>query len=173
MENKTAIRENRGQKFVAFVIDRIGKDSAFRASLSRADNPDTEYQSWEYITNWCDDLKNEWELKPFAVIAAAISRTKPKADGNLGVGSAIAQCYEKGNKSDQAKAKLRRLLSCDSAKEACVTLRPLLNLISSRGVRLCYSRLLNDLLYFGEGEKAKIRWATDFYGRRGDDSLDS
>lgn len=57
--------------------------------------------------------------------------------------------------------------------EACVILRPLLSLIYSRGIRLCYARLLNELIYFGDGEKIKAKWAVDFYGRRGDDSLDA
>ena len=136
MENKLLTKVNKEQKYVQFVIERLKVDNAFRAALSRADNPDLEYQSWEYLANWCD-LENEWERKPFALVSAAISRNKPEKDGILGIGASITRCYENGNESDQAKTKLRRLLSCDSVKEVCLVLRPLMRLIASHGVSLC------------------------------------
>lgn len=172
MSDVVVVKKKRGEAFVDFVINRIRKDTAFRAALSRADNPATEYQSWEYLAGWCD-LDKDWERNAVTTIAAAIARSKPNADGSLGIGKAITTCYDDGNRSDQAKAKFRRLLSCDSTQEACSILRPLLRLIASRGNRLCYGRLLNDLKYFGDGEKTKTRWAVDFYGRRGDDSVDA
>ncbi|MEK9150269.1 MAG: type I-E CRISPR-associated protein Cse2/CasB, partial [Candidatus Desantisbacteria bacterium] len=94
---------------------------------------------------------------------------KPVVDGSMGIGRAIAACYEDGNKSDSAKSKLRRLLACDSVQEACVILRPLLSLISSKGVRLCYRQLLKELLYFGE--RTKEKWAIDFYGRKEENNV--
>jgi len=165
-----AAKVSRGQSFVKFALGRIKNDNAFSAALSRADNPATESQAWEYLAHWCD-LDKDWERRPFAIIAAAVARAKPATDGMLGIGKAIALCYDDGNKSDSAKSKLRRLLSCDSAEELCIILRPLLSLIASKGVRLNYGQLLNDLVYFGDGEKNKQKWAVDFYGRRGDDSL--
>jgi len=172
MGDAGAVKTNRGEAFVKFVISRIQTDPAFRAALSRADNVGTEYQSWEYLAGWCD-LDKDWERSAVTTIAAAIARSKPNVDGVLGIGKAIAACYDECNHSDQAKAKLRRLLACDSTQEACLILHPLLRLITSRGERLCYGRLLNDLIYFGDGGKAKIRWAVDFYGRRGDDSVNA
>lgn len=161
----------REKAFIAFILTRMKKDSAFGASLRRADNPATESQAWEHLAKWCD-IDKDWERRPFATVAAAIARDKPNVDGTLGIGKAILACYkENTNPLDAAKPKLRRLLSCDSVKEACVILRPLLSLISSRGVRLGYGQLLNELVYFGDGEKVKQKWAVDFYGRRGNDSL--
>ncbi|MFH1562005.1 MAG: type I-E CRISPR-associated protein Cse2/CasB [Nitrospirota bacterium] len=165
MDTETS-KKSRGQKFVHFVLERMDKDNAYGAALRRADNPATESQSWEYLARWCD-IDKDWEWRPFATIAAAIAHAKPGTDGFLGIGKAIAACYpEDGNKSDSAKSKLRRLLACDSVKEACIVLRPLLSLIASRGAHLCYGQLLNELLYFGDGEKMKVKWAVDFYGRR-------
>jgi len=170
MDNTAACKKSRGQVFVEYVLERMKNDSAFGAALRRADNPDTESQSWEYLARWCD-IDKVWERRPFATVAAALARAKPKIDGFLGIGKAIATCYEDGNKSDSAKSKLRRLLACNSIEEACVILRSLLSLVSSRGVHLCYGQLLNELVYFGDGERIKVKWAVDFYGRRENDSL--
>ena len=166
MGNDETLKKGREQAFVEYVLGRMKNDNAFGAALRRADNPATEYQSWEYLAGWCD-IEKAWERRPYATVAAAVARAKPPADGSLGIGKAIAACYEDGNKSESAKSKLRRLLTCDSAEEACAILRPLLSLISSHGAHIGYGKLLNELLYFGE--KTKERWAVDFYGRRWDD----
>ncbi|MCP4265102.1 MAG: type I-E CRISPR-associated protein Cse2/CasB [Candidatus Brocadiaceae bacterium] len=169
MENTEILRKSRENAFVLYVLERMNNDNAFGAALRRADNQATEYQAWEYLSCWCD-LEKAWERRSYATIASAIARAKPSTDGTLGIGKAIAACYEDGNKSDSAKIKLRRLLACDSTEEICVILRPLLSLISSRGVHIGYGKLLNELLYFGE--KIKVKWAVDFYGRRWkDDSI--
>ena len=172
MDNTDSSKNIKEHEYVNFVLDRMKKDTAFGAALRRADNPATEYQSWEYLIKWCDLDKNCQRL-PYTVVSAGIARAKPDKDGFLGVGKAIAECYEDKNQSDSAKAKLRRLLACDSVKEACSILRPLLSLIGSRGLQLCYGQLLHELLYFGDGEKIKIKWAMDFYGRRGNDSVNA
>jgi CRISPR system Cascade subunit CasB len=166
MGNTETLKKGLEHAFIDYILERMKNDNAFGAALRRADNPATEYQSWEYLAGWCD-IEKAWERRPYATIASAIARAKPDADGSLGIGKAIASCYEDGNKSDSAKFKLRRLLACDSAEEACVVLRPLLSLISSNGANIGYAKLLNELLYFGE--KIKVKWAVDFYGRRWDD----
>jgi len=168
MDSTKILKKSRGQEFVNFVLVRMDKDNAFGAALRRANNPATEYQSWEHLVRWCD-IDKDWELRPFATVAAAIAFAKPKTDGTMGIGKAIAACYDDGNKSDAAKSKLRRLLACNSGEEACGILRPLLRLIASRGVRLSYGQLLNELLWFNDGQKQE--WAIDFYGRRENDSL--
>ena len=166
MGNTETLKKGREQAFIEYVLNRMKNDNAFGAALQRADNPATEYQSWEYLAGWCD-LEKSWERRPYATIASAIARAKPAADSTLGIGKAITLCYEDGNKSESAKCKLRRLLACDSTEEACVILRPLLSLISSHGVNVGYGKLLKDLSYFGD--KTKEKWAVDFYGRRWDD----
>ena len=158
----------KGELFTAYVIKKIKTDNAFGAALRRADNPDTEYQAWEYLVPWCN-IEKPWERLPFVVVAASLARAKPEKDGTLGIGKCIAACYEDGQKSDAAKAKLRRLLACNSIEETCRVLRSALSLIQSRGIPLGYGALLDQLLWFGSGERQKLRWASDFYGRRGDD----
>ncbi|MDR0926057.1 MAG: type I-E CRISPR-associated protein Cse2/CasB [Hungatella sp.] len=177
MKTDTNIK-TRSDVFVEMVIGRLNEkspDTAFGAALRKADNPATEYQSWEYLAKWCD-IEKSWERKPFVLIGAALARAKPVNDGNLGIGQAIARCYSdegtyNGNEKDGAKAKLRRLLACTATEEACEILRPLLNLINSRGVSLNYAGLLKELLYFDErfNDRIKPRWAKDFYYKKEDD----
>lgn len=163
--------QKRGIAFSEYVIDRLKKDTAFGAMLKRADNPATEYQAWEHLSRWCD-LDKSWERKPFITVSAALARAKPQKEGHLGIGQSIALCYSDGNRDDSAKGKLRRLLACDTVDEACRVMRPLLRLIQSRGIPVCYGELLDDLLWFNE--RQKLKWATDFYGRReGHDRIDA
>ncbi len=165
------IRKSGGKSllFVEYIINRSQSDSGMRAALKRADNPATEYQSWDVLAGFHVDLEHENQRLPHAAIAAAIARSKIEKNGVVKIGAAIARCYDDGNQSDQAKAKLRRLLSCNSIGEACRILRPLFSLIDARGmVTLNYSQLLDDLLWFGHEEsqlRIKAGWAQDFYGK--------
>lgn len=158
--------KTKGKAFVEYIIKRLPTDNAFGARLRRADNRATEYQSWEYLVKWCD-IEKPWERLPFALVAAALAKAKPKTIGHIGIGKGISHCYDDRQNSDAAKAKLRRLLACNSTEEAVLVLRPLLSLVQSKGVSLDYGKLLDELQWFGtHGEKQKLRWANDFYGRR-------
>jgi len=42
-------RADRTQAFISHVITRMKDDRGMGARLRRADNPATEYQSWEYL----------------------------------------------------------------------------------------------------------------------------
>ncbi|MBN2864952.1 MAG: type I-E CRISPR-associated protein Cse2/CasB [Thiotrichales bacterium] len=162
--------------FVNYIIQRVQTHKGDAAVLRRADNPNTEYQAWEILAGFSVKLDSENERLPFAAIAAGIARAKPEFNGKTQIGQAIAKCYDDGNQSDQAKAKLRRLLACDNTAEACRILRPLLKLIESKtNLTLDYSRLLNDLLWFSHDESRQIiksRWAQNFYGKQGEEGAD-
>ena len=158
---------DRAFAFVGHVVGRVADNPGYGAALRRADNPATEYYSWEHLARWCD-LGKEWERLPHATIGAAIAAAKPATDGSWGIGRAIAEAYSNngtrpGNEQDAAKAKLRRLLACKTGVEACRVLRSTLQLIASRGVTICYARLLTELLYFNDRTTAS--WAQDFFGR--------
>jgi len=157
-------KESRGQAFTRFIIERI-KDNGIAAALRRADNPATEYQSWETLAAFNVDLDKPYQRLPFVTIAAAIAKIKLENNGTIGIGQAIAICYEDGKESDQAKAKLRRLLACDTVEEICQILRTLLSLIASKGnATLNFARLLDELLkFYWDSQTIKSRWAQDFY----------
>lgn len=167
VEETATAKTSRGKNFVRYVLDRIHKDNGFAARLRRADNPVTEYQSWELLASFGVDLEKDWARLPYCSVGAALAKAKPEVDGKLGLGAAIAACYDDGSQSDQAKAKLRRLLACTTTAETCQILRPLLALITSRSVKLDFSQLLDDLLWYGGNgrERIRIRWAQNFYHR--------
>lgn len=169
---------SRETSFVASAIAHCLKDKGLAARLRRADNPATEYQSWEFLAVWHIDLESDDQRLPYVTVAAAIARAKPEANGSLTLGQAIARCYEEGNQSDQAKARLRRVLACDELPELCRVLRPVLTLIVSRVAQtLDYARLLKQLGQFGAAsrhgdaawlQRIKAQWAQEFYGRKAD-----
>jgi CRISPR system Cascade subunit CasB len=164
-----AEKKDKESAFVDYIIRRCQQDNGARSQLSRADNPSTEYQSWDILAGFSVRLDWEDQRLPYALIAAAIARGKVEKNGSLGFGSAIARCYTDGNQSEQAKMKLRRLLACDTTAEACRIMRPLMSLMFSRGMtHLDYAALLKDLLFFHfdtNQSRIKSRWAQDFYGK--------
>jgi CRISPR system Cascade subunit CasB len=170
-------RANKAASFVEYVIRRCQADNGLRAALKRADNPATEYQSWEMLAGFKINLEYDNERLACAAIAATIARAKIEKNGAVQIGQAIARCYEDGNNSDQAKAKLRRLIACDSVPEICRILRPLFSLIEAKGYGgLDYARLLDDLLGFGHDEqqtRIKARWAQSFYGKEIEEKTDA
>lgn len=158
-------KAKRTEAFVSYIIERAKKDKGVAAALRRADNPATEYQSWEYLAAFNIDLNKSWDRLPYATIAAAIAKAKIEHNGTAHIGNALANCYEDGKESNQAKAKLRRLLACDSVEELCRVLRPILTLIQSKSsIQLDFARLLDDLLKFHwDSQQTKSRWAQSFY----------
>ena len=103
-------------------------------------------------------------------VEAGIAKAKAERNGSLTLGRAIAACFDDGNQSDQAKARLRRLLACDELPELCRILRPLLSLVASRVSQpLDYTRLLKQLRRFGYADAqqaVKAQWAQEFYAHK-------
>ncbi len=155
------------QRFVETVIKRCNNDKGLAARLRRADNPATEYQSWEVLGALGVDLEKEYQRLPFVTVAAAIAKSKVEHNGNLKLGRAIAACYVDGNQSDQAKARMRRLLACGELAEVCRILRSVLTLIDSKvGQPLDFVLLLKQLRNFHfNGQRIKTQWAQEFYGQ--------
>lgn len=160
-------QQTRSESFVGHLFQRCAQDKGFAARLRRADNPATEFQSWDTLAAFGVNLEVAAERQPYALIAAAVARCQKPANGTLSLGKAIAHCYDDGNQSDQAKARLRRLLACDQVEELCRILRPLLSLIQSRVAHpLDYAKLLSELRWFDcSAQQTKARWAQQFYGK--------
>ena len=154
------------QRFVETSVARCINDKGLAARLRRADNPSTEYQSWDFLGSMGVDLEKDYQRLPFVTVAAAIAKSKAERNGSLPLGLAIAACYPEGNQSDQAKLRLRRLLACTELPEVCRILRPVLTLIESKvNQPLDYVRLLDQLRFFTFNEqRVRAQWAQEFYG---------
>jgi CRISPR system Cascade subunit CasB len=155
---------SRDERFIEATIDRCLSDKGLAARLRRAANPATEYQSWEYLASWGVDLEAAHQRRHYARIAAAIAQARPKNNGSLRFGRALARAYD-GNTEGPATARLRRLLACHSDEEVVRVIGPMLSLIGSRvNEALDYKKLLGQLRYFHfDPEKIKSQWAADFY----------
>lgn len=166
-EEQGKVASSRDQRFVQAILERCAKDRGVAARLRRADNPSTEYQSWEVLGSLGIDLERDYQRLPFVTVAASIAKSKATANGNLALGQAIVACYEDGRESSQAKTRLRRLLACDELSEVCRILRPILTLIDSKtGQPLDFVRLLRQLRNFPfHTLSIKAQWAQEFYSQ--------
>lgn len=162
-----AVQPSREERFVNGIINICSESKGLAARLRRADNPATEYQSWELLAAYGIDLEQERERLPFVSVAAAIARAKAGRNGSMSLGRAIAACYEQNNASEQAKARLRRLLASDDLAELCRILRPVFSLIDSKvDQQLDYVRLLIQLRRFPfDSQQVRAQWAQEFYGQ--------
>ena len=173
-------KQSFGMRFVVTVISRANGNNAFAARMSRADNPDTEYQALGDLCACGINVECDEQRQPCAVIGAALCRSRVQQDGNLTLGAALRRCQDTqkdGQGGDTPKAgiqdspRLRRLLACDSLAEACGVLRQMLAMLHSKDVPLCHAALLDDLRKFcfdDSRQRVKRRWAQDFYGQKPD-----
>lgn len=158
--------KSQSQLFVSSLFNKKQSDSdkGLIARMKRADNPNLESQSWEYLASFHIQLDNINQRLPYTTIGAAICRSKQEVDGTHSLGEAIALCYKDKEKDSQAKMRLRRLLACDNLNETCQVLRSILALIQSRQVTLNYTELLEDLVWFNANPMdKKARWAQQFF----------
>lgn len=157
----------RERQFVRRVLEQCKKDNGFAARLRRADNPDTEHYALGDLCALGVNIEKDEERLPCALIAAALSRDADtmNADGALGIGAALRRCLP--DEEAETSPRLRRLLACESLPETCQVLRPMLSLVRSKGARLNYAQLLQDLRSFRFGkdaaQKTKRQWVSDFY----------
>ena len=174
-------KKDRPENFVNHVMDFCNKENkAALAALKCANNLQKQDKSLPYLATFYIDFDNQNEFQPYATIASAIAKADARQNGYVGIGRAIARCYDTVASSDnkkevdpQAKTKIRRLLACDSTDEACRVLRPLFSLIDAKGLAktIDYISLLRDLEGFHidwRQEQIKQHWARDFYKRLAD-----
>lgn len=165
MSNDNQNTVSRDEAFVKAFFTGCTKDKGFAARMRRADNPATEYQSWDFLARFGVQLDNPSQRLPYIAVVSAMARAKATQNGTLSFGKAVAACYSDGNQSDQAIAKLRRVLACSELPELCRVLRPVLTLINSRvNQPIDFVHFLQQLRRFGFDEHTvKSQWAQEFY----------
>lgn len=158
-------KNHRDERFMHHAIARCQQSKGWAAQLRRADNPASEHQVWDLLIEFNIDLGEE--RLPYLTLVAAMAKAKVARNGSLSFGRAIAASYEDGSDSEQAKARLRRVLACNDVPELCRIVRPLLALIDNRvSEPLNYVRLLKQMRGFAfDAQRIKAQWAQEFYGR--------
>ena len=157
--------QHQAEAFVQALLKAQQEDNGLAARMRRADNPATEYQSWDFLARFGIPLDRPQQLLPYTTVGALMARSKATKNGTLSFGKALALSYPDGKNSDQAVARLRRVLSCSTVSDVCRILRPMLKLIDSRTKEpLDYVRLLRQLQKFGfDDQHTKAQWAQEFY----------
>ncbi len=156
-------KQNKSEAFVSYVIKKVALDTAARASFARGDNPDTAYLSWQYLVDWCD-IAEPKQGKAYALIAAAIAREQISSNGKMNVGECLraAVADQADLENSPEKARLMRLLACDTPLELIELLRSIIRYLQGKeGVRLDYAQTLDDILWWGE--KRKVNWSKAFF----------
>jgi CRISPR system Cascade subunit CasB len=158
-------RLDRETKFIQTIAVKCQTDKGFAAKMRRADNPSTEHQCWDFLAAFGIDLEKENERLAFALIAAAVARSKIETNGTRRLGKALLDRYD-GDKDGQGKARLRRLLACEDVEELCRILRPILSLVLDKGkTELDHARLLRQISRFArDPQRIKAQWAQEYYG---------
>ena len=100
IENKN---RNKSTTFVDYIIERSNNDKAIAAALRRADNPDTEYQSWEILAGFHVDLEKPWQRLPYATVAAAIAKAKIEHNGSRVLVGVLPAVMTRGTKAIRPK----------------------------------------------------------------------
>lgn len=156
--------------FVNDMIRRCGSEPACRAAMRRADNPKSGCCAWEYLVPWCD-ISKDHERLPFALIGAAIARETPTADGEKDIGELFRRICVTEDDRTRERSRFRRIISCDSGRELCDVMRPVLSYLQREVPgQIGYARLLRDMLFWNE--RVKLRWTANFYGAKQEDEED-
>lgn len=164
----------RADAYVDYLFQRLADDKALRADFRRADNETFEYKIWPVLNSFVD-LERSGERKAYAIIGAAIAKSKMTSNGEMGLGSAFRSASQDtnsthGNKEEKFPPRFSRLLSAESLDEVNSVIRPMLTLLISKGARLDFKRLLKDLVDFQYSpDRVRVRWAMDYMRSGGED----
>ena len=85
----TEARPDKAASFVGHILSRCQDDKGFAARLRRADNPATEYQSWDLLASFGIALEYDHPRLAYQTVAASIARTKTATNGSLTLGGPL------------------------------------------------------------------------------------
>ena len=158
--------------FVSYVFSIIASDKGARADFRRADNDAYEWRIWPYLSRFIADLDEDvYRRRVYALIGSAIAKSRSDEDGQVPFGMAFRKLSKDngGAGKDRFPPRLMRILSADGMEELIDISRPLLSYMCSEGIRLDFSRLLDDFLSFRfpvARQKVKARWAQEYLSVR-------
>ncbi len=159
------------QIFVSNTIQIVQKDKKLAAEMRQALNKNREGLIWNYLVKWNVDITKDYEKIPHLITCYAIANQEPSKNGILSLGKALIKCYPEHSRSKNidhnhpAYSRLMKLINCENITDISYTIRPILNLITSRiSEPLDYERLLWEMknIHF-KNRKIKEKWVQDFY----------
>lgn len=105
--------------------------------------------------------------RQLALLKRFLSSFATDTSSPLGLGRAIALCYEGGSNNEQAQMRLRHLLDCENLDEVFHLCPSLIKIITNKThIVLNHNLFLQDLVKFDQNADAiKKRWAQEFYSR--------
>jgi CRISPR type I-E-associated protein CasB/Cse2 len=157
----------KNENFIKYLHEFVHReDKKVLVAFKQGINPVREHYAYPYLAKFCD-LTNERELFVFKTIAALFAIYPKDTDlGNIGSAFRNLSSIEENSKSYETK--VLRLLSADSAQEACQLLAKFFTLFKAKGIPFPFKSALKDLLYWGDRSKKSI--AQGFWGVK--ESLD-
>lgn len=155
-------RTSTAEKFVEYVCSKSQRDKVFNSTMRNVDIDLKKFESWQYVIRWChNDIDTEMPI--FNLIGSSIVRMKCREDGSLNFGYAL---YLLSKDNFFIKSKIDMIIKCSNSVEVLRYIRILLRIIESKKMRICYSKLLTQLLYFDISSDIQKRiWVSDFYSK--------
>lgn len=165
MKNNDSDNKGFARRFIDY-LGGLADDRGAMADLRRGFSPTTEHRAWPHVALWCD-LTRERDRRILVTVAAGFAvhgRCGGEAAGSMG--KALRELATAGGRGLDGLAtfdgRFRRFLSCATAQEVCDHLPGVIRAAERKGVAVDFSRLSNDLHYWGE--HVKVRWARDYWG---------
>lgn len=155
------------EKFIEIVFSSI-KDKGVRAAFRRADSSRLNYQCVEFLLKLGIDADNFDQRTAAFTVMASIARSNTSENGAVSFARGLALSFPDKSESDAAILRMRKLCSCENVRELAVNLRPILDLISSRNIRVDYASIYRDMLLFryeNQRDNLRIKWMKDFYSQ--------
>lgn len=151
------------QGFIAYIKGNYA-NRGFMADMRKASSTSTRHYAWPMMAPFCD-LQDPAQEEAFSLVGYALARSKKDMPntGNLGATLRVLTCLDKRfpGKGGPTDGRMKRLLACRSSVEMCRLLRPMMGLIQSKGVGVDHTKLLEDIL--GWGETVRRNWAAAYY----------
>jgi len=146
---------DRAVSFMAF-LKRYENDRGALANLRGALSDARRQRAWPLLGGFPGAIGDS-AFEMVAALWAGDPKSNVADAGNLG-----ATLRRLAGDLSTFEGRFKRLLTCDTREEVAVHVASVVRAAQAKGVKLDYTRLLSDLLWWGE--RVKVEWAQAFWG---------
>lgn len=157
----TSNLHDRAMGFMAY-LSRYKNDRGALANLRGGLSAARRQRAWPLLGGFNDAIGAIGN--PVFEMVAAMWAGAPELD-SPGIGNFGATLRRLAGDLSSFEGRFKRLLTCDTREEAVEHVAPVVRAAQAKGVKLDYTRLLSDLLWWGE--RVKVEWAQAFWGLPG------